>query len=61
LDGVGPRGDEGADYLLHVLDTGKELRLAEEAVVDCDVDAAAGVGMKQAVQAVGGRQGSPVA
>jgi hypothetical protein len=30
-------------------------------VVDSDVDAAAGGGMEQAVQAVGGRQGSPVA
>ena len=54
LDRVGPRRHQRLDHALHVLDAGDEARLAEEAVVDGDVDAAARRGVEEAVQAVGG-------
>ena len=52
LDGVGTRGDEGVDRRRQVLDALQERLLAEEAVVDRDVEAAAGRGVEQAAQAV---------
>ena len=54
LDRVGAGRDQRLDHARHVLDAGEEARLAEEAVVDGDVDAAARGGMEEAVQAVGG-------
>ena len=50
LDRVGAGIDERGDRRLHILDAGKERGLAEEAVVDGDVEALA-VGRKQPVQA----------
>src|SRR6185437_5345939 len=54
LDRVGPGGDERLDGRSHVLDAGEQVRLAEEAVVHGDVDAAAGDGMEESVEAIGG-------
>jgi hypothetical protein len=50
LDRVGPGVHERADDARHVLDPGQEAVLAEEAVVDGDVEAAA-VGCEEAVEA----------
>ena len=53
LDGVGRGVDQRRDRGLHVLDAGEEVGLAGEAVVDGDVEAAAGGGVEESVQAVG--------
>ena len=50
----GPAATSVSTTRCHVLDAGEEARLAEEAVVDGDVDAAARGGVEEAVQAVGG-------
>src|SRR5829696_5570882 len=52
LDRVGRGVDERVDRGLHVLDPGEEPRLARKAVIDRDVEAAAGARMEQAVEAV---------
>ena len=53
LDGVGRSLDNGLHGLGHVLDPREESGLIEEAVVDGDIEAAAGFGVKEAVESVG--------
>ena len=51
---LGIGGDEGVDHRLHVLDALQQVGLAGHAVVDGDGQAAARVGVEEAVEAVGG-------
>lgn len=52
LDGIGSGGDDGADGLVEVFDSGEEAALVEEAVVDGDIKAALGTRIEQAVETV---------
>ena len=57
LDGIRRGIDEGLDHLAHVFDAGQEAGLVEEAVIDGDIEAAAGVGVEEAVEAIGFHDG----
>ena len=57
LDCIRTGPDEHLDHRGHVLDAGQERRLAEEAVVNRNVDAALGVWMEEAVEAIRGGHG----
>jgi hypothetical protein len=51
LDGIRSRIHEGLDDLGHGLDALQESGLVEEAVVDGDVEASAGLGIEEALEA----------
>ena len=59
LDGVRGCVHEGGDSLGQVFDTGEEGGFVEKAVIDRDVEAAAGLGIEEAVEA-GGFHGQKV-
>jgi hypothetical protein len=50
---LGIGGHEGVDHRLHVLDALEQVRLAGHAMVDGDGQTAAGLGVEEAVDAVG--------
>jgi hypothetical protein len=57
LDRIGAGVDEGVDDLGHRFDAFEEAGLVEESVIDGDVEAAAGLGVEEAVEAGGFHEG----
>ena len=53
LDGIRARRDEGGDGLGDILDAGEEAGLVKETVIHGDIEAASGLGVKEAVEANG--------
>ena len=53
LDRVGRGGDERRDCAWNIFDAGEKRAFIEESVVECDIEAAAGGGMEEAVEAGG--------